>query len=135
MKICGTGYDVTRRLGLRIDLRQSAPDRPVGGHGAAEEGGERGAFVLREIDDGHVGNMATRRGREESTPLTLGKAAEGKTRLIVWCKRCQHRIEPDPAELVAQHGEAPTVIEWAARLVCSRCGAREADFVVTGARR
>ena len=76
-----------------------------------------------------------RRRRDETAPLTLGQAAVGQIRLIVWCKRCSHRIEPDPAELVARHGEAPTVIEWAARLVCAKCGARDADFVVTGARR
>jgi hypothetical protein len=46
-----------------------------------------------------------------------------------------HHIEPDPAELVARHGAAPTAIDWAARLICCKCGAREADFAVTGARR
>jgi len=31
--------------------------------------------------------------------LTLGQAATAKVRLIVWCKACQHRFEPDTAEL------------------------------------
>ncbi len=76
-----------------------------------------------------------RRQRDDTAPLTLGQAAAGHVRLIVWCKACSHRFEPDPAELVERHGDAATVIDWAARLRCSRCGAREADFVVTGARR
>ena len=133
-----------RRAGwLRVDLLQGAPDRPqtrrhreaVGGNGVAEEPGERRSFIFREIDNGHARDMAVRRQRDETAPLTLGLAAAGHVRLIVWCKSCSHRIEPDPAELVARHGETPTVIEWATRLVCSKCGAREADFVVTGARR
>ncbi|MGE3784780.1 MAG: hypothetical protein AB7H71_18805 [Alphaproteobacteria bacterium] len=91
----------------------------VGGNGIAQERGERGALVFRKFDCRHIRDMATRRGRDQTTPLTLGKAAEGQTRLIVWCKRCSHQIEPDPAKMAARHGEARTVIEWAARLVCS----------------
>jgi len=30
--------------------------------------------------------------------MTLGNAARAGVRLIVWCKTCQHQIEPDPAE-------------------------------------
>jgi Zn finger protein HypA/HybF involved in hydrogenase expression len=45
-------------------------------------------------------------------------------RLIVWCKQCRHRVEPDPAEQAERE-----------RLVCSRCGGREIDMVVTGERR
>jgi hypothetical protein len=29
-------------------------------------------------------------------PMTLGNAAAAKVRLIVWCKACQHQIEPGP---------------------------------------
>jgi hypothetical protein len=28
--------------------------------------------------------------------MTLGVAAAAGVRLIVWCKACQHQIEPDP---------------------------------------
>jgi hypothetical protein len=56
-------------------------------------------------------------------------------RLIVWCKSCARRVEPDIDQLVAHHGATMTVIDWAARLACSTCGARDADFVVTGSRR
>jgi hypothetical protein len=30
--------------------------------------------------------------------MTLGVAAAASVRLIVWCKECQHQVEPDPAE-------------------------------------
>ncbi len=55
--------------------------------------------------------------------------------MIVWCKACQHKVEPDIAAHVERYGEAVTVIDWAARLRCSKCGERAADFVVSGARR
>jgi hypothetical protein len=29
-------------------------------------------------------------------PMTLGNAAMAGGRLIVWCKKCQHQVEPDP---------------------------------------
>ena len=29
-------------------------------------------------------------------PMTLGAAAAAQVRLIVWCKACQHQVEPDP---------------------------------------
>jgi hypothetical protein len=101
----------------------------------ARLGNNRWAICLFVRDYWRAGNIAMRQRRDDSSPLTLDQAAAGSVRLIVWCKRCSHQIEPDPAELVARHGEAPTVIEWAARLVCSKCGARDADFVVTGPRR
>jgi hypothetical protein len=67
--------------------------------------------------------------------MTLGGALAAKVRLIVWCKACGHQAEPDVAEQVAHHGPVMTVVDWAARLVCTRCGERSADFVVSGARR
>jgi hypothetical protein len=42
--------------------------------------------------------------------LTLGEAAAAQVRLIVWCKACQHRFEPDTAELAKQHGAETTVL-------------------------
>jgi hypothetical protein len=36
--------------------------------------------------------------------MTLGIAAAAGVRLIVWCKSCQHQVEPDPAEMPARHG-------------------------------
>jgi len=67
--------------------------------------------------------------------LTLGQATAAQVRLIVWCRACQHRFEPDNAELVEQHGAETTVLTWSRRLRCTECGERDADFVVSGARR
>jgi hypothetical protein len=39
--------------------------------------------------------LTRRRGR----PMTPRSAAPAKVRLIVWCKACQHQVEPDPAEM------------------------------------
>ena len=71
-----------------------------------------------------------------SGPLTtLGGAAAAKVRLIVWCRECRHKVEPDPAEHAARFGAELSVIDWVKRLVCSQCGGRSVDFVLTGARR
>jgi hypothetical protein len=72
---------------------------------------------------------------EPGPPMTLGGAAAAGVRLIVWCRGCQHRVEPDPAEMAARYGAETSVLEWRDRLVCSRCGGREVDMVVTGERR
>jgi hypothetical protein len=72
---------------------------------------------------------------EPGAPMTLGGAAAAQLRLIVWCKDCQHQVEPDPAEMAQRYGAATTVLDWSARLVCSRCGSRQIDTVVTGERR
>jgi hypothetical protein len=66
---------------------------------------------------------------------TLGQAVAARVRLIVWCRACQHRIEPDTAALAEEHGAATTVLVWAGRLRCRESGARDADFVVAGTRR
>ena len=36
--------------------------------------------------------------------MTLGNAAETGVRLIVWCKECNHQVEPDPAEQAERYG-------------------------------
>jgi hypothetical protein len=72
---------------------------------------------------------------EPGPPMTLGGAASAGVRLIVWCRGCQHRVEPDPAEMAARYGAETSVLEWHARLVCSECGGREVDFAATGERR
>src|SRR5204863_1124541 len=70
----------------------------------------------------------------ESEPLTLGQALAAHVRLIVWCKSCNHRADPDVATQVAQHGSGMPVPDWARLLRCTECGERDADFVVSGAR-
>jgi hypothetical protein len=43
--------------------------------------------------------------------MTLGNAAAARVRLIVWCKDCQHQVEPDPAEMAQRYGaETPCPI-------------------------
>jgi hypothetical protein len=64
--------------------------------------------------------------------MTLGQALAAHVRLIVWCKSCNHRAEPD---LVAQHGAGMPVPDWARLLRCTERTARAADFVVSGAKR
>ena len=68
-------------------------------------------------------------------PMTLCNAASAKVRLIVWCKACGHQVEPDPAEIAARYGAGTSVLEWRQRLLCSRCGGRQIDLVVTGTER
>jgi len=67
--------------------------------------------------------------------MTLGSAAAAQVRLIVWCKACQHQVEPDPAEMAARYGAETSVLDWRDRLICSQCGSRRVDMVVTGKRR
>jgi hypothetical protein len=67
--------------------------------------------------------------------MTLGQAVAAKVRLIAWCKSCGHQSEPDISTQVAQHGSTMTVPDWARLLRCTNCGARDADFVVSGAGR
>jgi hypothetical protein len=68
-------------------------------------------------------------------PATLGITAAAGARIVVWCRACGHRVEPDPGELATRYGAETSVREWHKRLVCSHCGGREIDFVLTGARR
>jgi Zn finger protein HypA/HybF involved in hydrogenase expression len=66
--------------------------------------------------------------------MTLGNAAAADVRLIVWCRDCQHQVEPDPAEMAQRYGRETTIPDWRERLVCSRCGSHDTDMVVTGTR-
>ena len=68
-------------------------------------------------------------------PMTLGTAAAAGVRLIVWCKECRHQVEPDPIEMAARYGAETAVLDWRERLVCSRCGSRQVDMVLTGTKR
>jgi hypothetical protein len=77
--------------------------------------------------------MRRNRSDGESAPMTLGEALAAKVRLLVWCKKCWHRAEPDVADQVARYGADTAVPDWAGRLRCSACGERQVDFVVSGA--
>ena len=79
------------------------------------------------------GSEAIPNKSELGPPPTLGAAAG--VRLIVWCKECQHQVEPDPAKQARRYGEGTAVLDWRERLVCSRCGSRQVDMVVSGTSR
>jgi hypothetical protein len=81
------------------------------------------------------GSRPTVRKSKPGPPMTLGAASAAGVRLIFWCKECRHRVEPDPAEMAARYGAETPVLDWRERLVCSRCGSRRADMVLTGERR
>jgi hypothetical protein len=66
---------------------------------------------------------------------TLGSTAAAGARIVVWCRACDHQSEPDPAEQAGWYGPETSVPDWHRRLVCSKCGSRAVDFVLTGARR
>jgi Zn finger protein HypA/HybF involved in hydrogenase expression len=67
--------------------------------------------------------------------MTLGNAAAARVRLVIWCKECQHQVEPDPGEMAARYGAETPVLDWRERLVCSRCGSWQVDMVVSGTAR
>jgi hypothetical protein len=48
--------------------------------------------------------------------MTLGGAAAAQVRLIVWCKDCQHQVEPDPGEMAQRYGDGAR-LERPARLL------------------
>jgi hypothetical protein len=64
-----------------------------------------------------------------------GNAAEAGVRLIVWCRECGRQVEPDPAEMAERYGAETAVLDLRDRLVCSGCGSRQVEFVVTGTER
>jgi len=73
--------------------------------------------------------------RYSGPPATLGSTAVvAQARLVVWCRDCQHELDPDPAEHAARYGGELPVRDWARQLKCSQCGSKQVDFVLTGAR-
>ena len=72
---------------------------------------------------------------EPGSPMTLGSAAGAGVRLIIWCRGCTRQVEPDPPERTPRYGAETTIIDWRERLICSKCGSREIDMVVTGTER
>jgi hypothetical protein len=73
--------------------------------------------------------------RYSGPQMTLGNAAKAGVRLIVWCRVCGRQVEPDPSEMAERHGAETAVLEWRERLVCSGCGSRQVDMVVSGTER
>src|SRR5262249_2103326 len=62
-------------------------------------------------------------------PMTLETAAAAKLCLMVWCKSCGHRSEPDPAEQARWYGPETPVPRWRRPMVGSQCGSRNVDMV------
>ena len=63
------------------------------------------------------------RRRDEIFHRSAGNARQHgrcQGQLIVWCRDCRHRVEPDPAEHAARCGADLAVIDWVKRLKCSR---------------
>jgi DNA-binding CsgD family transcriptional regulator len=79
--------------------------------------------------------MAKDRWKEQSGSTTLGYALAARVRLIVWCKSCGHRAEPDVAAEVAQHGIGMPLLDWVRLRRCAQCGAAGADFLVASSNR
>jgi hypothetical protein len=67
--------------------------------------------------------------------MTLGNAAAASVRLLVWCLDCDHRSEPDAAEMAERYGAETAVPDWHAPFVCGECGSGRVDMVVTGTER
>jgi hypothetical protein len=108
----------------------------IGVYVLAEEARQLGAVGVVKVRGYHEPRYGKRKAdRESSGPATLGSTLAANLALIVWCKRCRHRAEPDVAELVERCGAGLSLPEWATRLRCSACGSREVDFVVSGGRR
>jgi hypothetical protein len=89
---------------------------------------------LGRFDDRATADRALAKGCS-GPPTTLGNAAAAHVWLIVWCRDCSHQVEPDPAEMAARYGAEMPVINWRERSVCSRCGSRRVDMVVSGTKR
>src|SRR4051812_47558347 len=66
-----------------------------------------------------------------AVPATLGSTARAGLLLRTWCNGCGRIVDIAPAQQVAGCGADLPFPEWAARLVCSQCGSRAVDFVVS----
>jgi hypothetical protein len=91
---------------------------------------------LRRAADRGAVSQAPLMKSDRGPPMTLGDVvAAPSIRLLVWCRDCQHQVEPDSAEQARRYGADLPVPEWGKRLKCSQCGSKRIDFVLTGARR
>jgi hypothetical protein len=123
----GAPYLTISRHEWRV-LKLEWPNRATGG-----------GVSLHRADDREAGHEATFSPPPmkpyRGPPMTLGGAATAHLTFMVWCKARDHRSEPDPADQARWYGPETTVLEWRARLVCSRCGSRNVEMVVSGAKR
>jgi hypothetical protein len=72
---------------------------------------------------------------EPHPPMTLSAAAAAQIRLTVLMPGLgRPKSNPTPP-MAARSGAETPVLNWRERLVCSKCGSREIDMVVTGTKR
>jgi hypothetical protein len=72
--------------------------------------------------------------RYTGPPATLGSTAAAGARLIVWCRDCRHKVEPDPTAMAERYGTGLSVPDWHKRLICGQYGSRKIGFILTGAK-
>jgi hypothetical protein len=67
--------------------------------------------------------------------ITLGNAANAKVRRSCGARRAAIRSSLMLPQMAERYGANTAVPEWRERLVCSACGSRNVDMVVTGTER
>lgn len=87
----------------------------VGGNRVAQQFSDDRLVVVAEIGC-HAPIMRRNRSQSQPSPLTLGQARAAQAWLIVWCKSCGHRVEPDIGAQMSCYGASVTVVDCAARL-------------------
>ena len=122
-------YPLSPRIRTLRELSQAATGAAPAGTTAAAQGS-----TPRRPSAG-TGGVTEMKPYHHGPPLTLGGAAAARVRLVVWCRDCQHQVEPDPAEMAERHDAETTVPDWRRRLVCGNCCSKQIDFVATAARR
>ena len=78
------------------------------------------------------GSASATRMKYSGTAMTFGNAGKAGVRLIVMVPGLRPLGRADPAEMAERYGAETAVIEWRERLVCSGCGNRQVDMVVSG---
>ena len=63
-------------------------------------------------------------------PATLGITAAAGARIVVWCRACRHRVEPDPVALAARYGADCSRLAQAADMLALRRALAKIDETV-----
>src|SRR3954451_23570917 len=78
--------------------------------------------IQRRGEDFCRGHGEGERYENAEGPATLGTTEGTGLLLRTWSNRYRRWVDIDPGEQAARDGAALPVPEWAARLVCSKCG-------------